>query len=339
MPFATTPVPAIADWARSAEQAGASSVWLGEAWRELSIPLTAAALSTERVQIGSGVMQIFPAHPVLTALQAAQLQEVSNERFALGLGVGAGFVVERWFGVPFERPLRRMREFVAVVRGVLESREAGPFSYDGEIFRIRKYRMSLPESRAAVPIFIAAVGPRMLELAGEIADGVMLGGIHSPQYLEEVRRRVAIGAERAGRDLANFQIHAFLICATSEDSGNAHDLARASIAYSTQYGHYMSRLEEEGFAEVAGRIAEHVRAHEQDEALALVTDDMVERFAVAGTEEECRRQAARLEGTVDEIVLTLVPFRISEQEAADGVLAAARALSAGAADRGTLSRL
>jgi alkanesulfonate monooxygenase SsuD/methylene tetrahydromethanopterin reductase-like flavin-dependent oxidoreductase (luciferase family) len=261
---------------------------------------------------------------------------VSNDRFALGLGIGAGFVVERWFGVPFERPLRRMREFVAVVRGALESRNGEAFSFDGDVFHVRKYRMPLPPG-ATVPLFMAAVGPRMLELAGEIADGVMLGGIHSPAYLEEVRERITIGAERVGRDVSEFQIHAFVICATSEDSLSARGLARASIAYSAQYGHYRSRLEQEGFAGLADRIAEHVRRHEQTEALALVSDEMVDRFAIAGTEEECREQAARMEGTVDEIVLTLVPFRISEREAADGVLSAARALCVVADGSGTLS--
>ena len=193
MAFHSTSVPEIAAWAADAEQRGVPAVWLSEAWRELAVPLTAVAAATHHIPIGAGVMQIFPAHPVLTALQAMQLQELSGGRFELGLGLGAGFVVERWFGVPYERPLRRMKEFVEVVRGVMDSRHGRPFSYAGEIFRVHKYTMPFGTELPDVPVSIAAVGPKMLELAGEVADGVILGAIHSPAYLAEVRRRLAAG--------------------------------------------------------------------------------------------------------------------------------------------------
>jgi alkanesulfonate monooxygenase SsuD/methylene tetrahydromethanopterin reductase-like flavin-dependent oxidoreductase (luciferase family) len=327
MAFGSTSVPEIADWSRRAEDAGVDSVWLGEAWRELAVPLTAVSLATERVRIAAGVQQIFPANPIITALAAAQLQETSRGRFALGLGLGAPFVVERWFGVPYERPLQRMREFVAVVRGALASRHGEPFSYTGEIFTIGRYRMRFAAEQPDVPILIAAVGPRMLELAGEVADGVILGAIHSSAYIEDVRRHLAIGAERAGRDPATIQIHAFVICAADADRDRSLGLARASIAYSAQYPHYRRRLEEEGFGPEAARIAAHVAAHEQEAALALVGEAMLERFTIAGTAEECRAQSVRFAAQVDEIVLTLVPFRIDEQEAASRLLIAAAALA------------
>lgn len=327
MAFGTTPVPEIARWSRAAEDAGASSVWLGEAWRELSVPLCAAALATEKVELIAGVMQIFPAHPVLTALQAAQLQEVSAGRFALGLGLGASFVVERWFGLHYERPLLRAREFIEVVRGTLASRSGEPFSYSGQIFKVHKYRMPFGAEQPDVPILLAAVGPRMLELAGEVADGVVLGAIHSPQYLRAVRTHLAVGAERAGRDPAEVRIHAFALCAASTEREHGRDLARASLAYSAQYPHYRRRLAEEGFGTEADEIAACVRAHDQEAALALVSDELVDRFAIAGTVEECRAQAARLSKQIDQLVLTLVPFRIDEHEAAARLLDGAAALA------------
>lgn len=327
MAFGSTPVPEIAAWARDAERAGARSVWLGEAWRELSVGLCAAALTTEQVQLKAGVMQIFPAHPVLTALQAAQLQEVSGGRFGLGVGLGARFVVERWFGIPYERPLQRAREFIEVVRGVLASRRGQPFSYHGEIYGVSKYRMPFAAEQPDIPITLAAVGPRMLELAGELADGVVLGAIHSPEYLEEVRRRLAIGAARAGRDPAQIQVHAFVVCAAAPESDQARQLARASLAYATQYPHYRRRLDAEGFGEEAERIARHVRAHEQEAALDAVSDSMLNSFAVAGTPGQCREQAAELSREIDDVLLTLVPFRIDERETAARVLDAVAALA------------
>jgi alkanesulfonate monooxygenase SsuD/methylene tetrahydromethanopterin reductase-like flavin-dependent oxidoreductase (luciferase family) len=327
MAFGTTPVPDIASWATACERAGASSVWLGEAWRELAVPLAATAQATEHAQVAAGVMQIFPAHPVIAALQAVQLQELSGDRFALGLGLGAGFVVERWFGIHYDRPLARAREFIEVVRGAMASRRGEPFSYDGEIFKTRRYRMPFGAQTADVPILLAAVGPRMLELAGEVADGVVLGALHSPEYLAEVRSRLALGAERAGRDPGTLTVHAFVICAADADPENARMLARASLAYSAQYPHYRRRLIDEGFGELGERIAERVRAHDQDAALDLVDDVMLDRFAIAGTPAECRDRLGRLTDEIDELKLTLVPFRIDETEAAARIVDAVAATS------------
>jgi alkanesulfonate monooxygenase SsuD/methylene tetrahydromethanopterin reductase-like flavin-dependent oxidoreductase (luciferase family) len=320
MAFGSTPVPEIARWSRAAEDAGAATVWLGEAWRELAVPLCAAALATERVELGAGVMQLFPAHPLLAALQAAQLQEVSGGRFSLGVGLGASFVVERWFGVAYERPLQRAREFIEVVRGALASRRGEPFSYQGEIFRTHRYRMPFADDQPDVPILLAAVGPRMLELAGEVADGVVLGAIHSVAYLEEVRHRLAVGAGRAGRDPAELRIHAFSLCAVTPERQAGRDLARASLAYSAQYPHYRRRLAAEGFAAEAEQIADRVRAHDQAAALSLVSDEMVDRFSIAGSSEDCLAAATALSQEIDQLVLTLVPFRIDEAEAARRVL-------------------
>ena len=331
MAFGATPVPHIARWAQECERAGAKSVWLGEAWRELAVPLAASAQATQHAQIGAGVMQIYPAHPVLAALQAVQLQELSNDRFELGVGLGAGFVVERWFGVSYERPLIRAKEFIEVVRGAMASRHGEPFSYEGEIFRTHRYRMPFGTETSDVPILLAAVGPKMLELAGEVADGVVLGALHSPEYLAEVRRRLARGAERAGRDPARLAVHAFVICAADADAEHARTLARASLAYSAQYPHYRRRLKDEGFGELGDRIAQRVRAHDQAGALGLIDDAMVDRFAVAGTPAECRDRLGHVTAEIDEVKLTLVPFRIDETETAARIrnaLAAASELSA-----------
>jgi alkanesulfonate monooxygenase SsuD/methylene tetrahydromethanopterin reductase-like flavin-dependent oxidoreductase (luciferase family) len=335
MAFGATPTPEIARWAQACEDAGASSVWLGEAWRELAVPCAATVLATRRARVGAGVMQIFPAHPVLAALQAIQLQELSGNRFELGLGLGASFVVERWFGVAYERPLRRAREFVEVVRGAMASRHGEPFSYEGEIYRTRRYRMPFGAEVADVPVLLAAVGPRMLELAGEVADGVVLGALHSPDYLAQVRRRLAIGAARADRDPATLAVHAFVICAADEDREHARTLARASLAYSAQYPHYRRRLAEEGWEGIGDLIAERVRAHDQDGALELIGDDLVDRFAVAGTPEECRDRLRALTREIDEVKLTLVPFRIDETVAAARILDAVGSVSeAATVDRG-----
>jgi alkanesulfonate monooxygenase SsuD/methylene tetrahydromethanopterin reductase-like flavin-dependent oxidoreductase (luciferase family) len=327
MAFRSTPVPEIASWAADAERRGVPAIWLSEAWRELSVPLTAVAAATQRIPIGTGVMQVYPAHPVVTALQAMQLQEISGGRFELGLGLGAGFVVERWFGIPYERPLRRMKEFVEVVRGAIDSRHGRPFSYSGDIFRIHNYSMPFGAGLPDVPVSVAAVGPKMLELAGEVADGVVLGAIHSPEYLAEVRRRLAAGADRAGRDASSVTIYAISLCAASVDREESRTIARGAIAYTVQYSHYRDRMAEEGFGAQVEAIAAKVRAHEQEEALALIGDDMVDRFTISGTPEECRTAMSRTLSEVDVVMLTMPPFRMDETETAARVLDAAAILN------------
>lgn len=303
----------MAELAQAAERTGLSRFVAMEAWRETIVPLSACALRTERIGLATGVMQVFPVNPVMVALQASELQELSGGRFTLGLGVGAAFVVPRWFGVPYEKPMTRIREFLEIVRGVHESAGSSPFSYDGELFGIRKYSLG-DEPVRPVPLHIAAVGPKMQELAGELADGVMVGALHSAEHLGDVRERLAVGAARAGRDAAGIEISYHLVAACDQDGDRARSLARRSISYCTQYPHYLKRFAAEGFGAQAEQIGQLVRRHENDSAEAQVTDAMLERFAVAGTPAECREQLRpHLSGDAVP-TLTLFPFRVSEQE-------------------------
>lgn len=298
--------------AAAAEKACLGRFLVMEAWRETVVPITAFSLHTQRIGIGTAVMQIYPVNPVIVALQAAELQELSEGRFSLGLGLGARFVVPRWFGVEYDRPLQRMREFLEVIRGIHTS-GGRPFSYDGSLFQIRKYSLG-EKLLAPVPLHIAAVGPRMQELAGELADGVMVGPLHSDSYLECVRDRLATGAVRTGRDASQVEIFYHLITACNPDNEYARRLARRSIIYCAQHEPYLQRFRAEGFGQEAQRMNEFVREHQEDRAEALVSDAMLERFTVAGTPAECREQLKVHLNRDASPVLMLVPFRITDAE-------------------------
>ena len=317
--FSRTSIAEIVELAGALERGGFERVWLGEAWREPVVPMAAVALGTERVGIGSAVSQIYPVNPVIVAQQAAQLQELASGRFALGLGLGAGFVVERWFGVPYERPLRRAREFVEILRGVLASPEEGPFTYEGELLSTRKYVLPFATEAVAVPIHLAAVGPKMQELAGELADGIVVGALHSQGYMDETQERLAAGAARAERDVDEVQIWYYLTCCVSEDGERARELARRSLVYLAQYPHYLKVYEREGVGEVAREMAALVRERRMAEAEAHVTDDMIERFCVAGTPAECRDQLRRFASYPGVPILHMIPFRIHEDEVRESV--------------------
>jgi len=329
--FAKTSIAEIVELGATLEEGGFERVLIGEAWREPVVPMTALALGTERVRIGTAVSQIYPVNPVIAAQQAAQLQEVSGGRFSLGLGLGAGFVVERWFGVPYERPVRRMREFIEIMRGVLASPEAGPFSYEGQILSTRKYALPFASEAVHVPIHVAAIGPKMQELTGELADGIVVGALHSVEYMEATRERLAVGADRAGRSVDELEILYYLTCCVSENGERARALARRSLVYVAQYPHYQKIYEREGFGAVAHRMAELVREKRMDDAEALVTEVMLERFCVAGTPAEAAEQLARFEATYPGVpVLHMVPFRIDEDEVRESFR-----LAAGIAARAT----
>lgn len=325
--FSRTPIAEIAELAGEFERGGFERVWLGEAWREPIVPLTALALATETIGVGTAVSQIYPVNPVITAQQAAQLQEVSCGRFALGLGLGAGFVVERWFGVAYERPLRRAREFIEILRGVLASPEHGPFTYEGELLSTRKYLLPFAEHAVDVPIHLAAVGPKMQELAGELADGIVVGALHSEEYMAQTQAHLAAGAARAGRDVDEVEIWYYLACCVSEDGERARRLARRNLVYLAQYPHYHNVYEREGLGATSARIASLVREREMDKAEAEVTDEMIERFCVAGTPAECREQLRRFEAYPGVPILHLIPFRIEEDEVRESMRLAAGLLA------------
>lgn len=320
MGFGETGIGETVRLAKRFEAAGLPEVLIEEAWREPVVQVAAVAAATSRIGLGTGVAQIFPVNPVVSAQQIAQLYELSDGRFIFGIGVGADFVVERWFGVTYRKPLTRMREFVTVLRGVLDSPAAGPFSFEGEFFNIRRYRLRMASEPVPVPIDIAAVGPRMQELAGEVADGVLIGAIHSPAYMEELRERLATGAARSDRDPEQVRIRYFLPCGIGSDTEAGRERARTILSYVSQYPHYRKALAAEGFTSETDAIGDLVRQHRYADARAAVSDEMLARFSICGTAADCREQLRRYEAEYPgSPVLFTMPFGVPESEAVDAL--------------------
>lgn len=178
--------------------------------------LMAYACRSERVRLGTGVMPIYSRPPATTAMSAATVDEFSGGRLVLGLGVSHRPVVEGWYDDRIDKPVRDMREYVAVVRAILRG-EAAP---EGERFRSGFQFMGL-EPRAELPIYTAALSPGMLRLAGEIADGVILW-LYNPDYVERVVvPELARGRERAGRELEGFDVVAAVPSAVTPEPNEA----------------------------------------------------------------------------------------------------------------------
>ena len=276
------------DFATRADGAGFRTAWFPEiTFADSFGPATAAALQTERIGIATGVVGVWSRSPVTMALQAATLQQLSNGRLLLGLGVQARGYVEAWHGQHYEKPIAAMRDFVTILRRAF----AGELvTHEGEVFTVRNFHldMDLPEPPR---ITIAANGPRMIELAGEIADG-MIGWFQSLEYVRDVTMpALRRGAERGGRSLDDFEATVgFPAVITRDDSGV--ELAKGqAMMYATALGSapaYLESARAAGFGDTAEAIGERVRAGDLQGAVALVPDEMADALLMAGSAERVR---------------------------------------------------
>jgi probable F420-dependent oxidoreductase len=277
-----------------AESAGFSSAWFPEiTFADSFVPATAAALQTKRIGIGTGVVGIWSRSPVTMALQAATLHQLSGGRLQLGLGVQARGYVEGWHGQRYERPIAAMRDFVTIVRKAF----AGELvTHEGEIFSVRNFHLDMELPPVPPRITIAANGVRMIELAGEIADGIV-GWFQSLEYVREVTMpALRRGAARVGRSLDGFEATVgFPAVITRDDSGL--ELAKGQVMmYSTALGSapaYLESARAAGFGDAAEAIGERVRAGDLRGAVSLVPDEMVEAMVMAGSAERVRSRIER----------------------------------------------
>lgn len=251
-------------------------------------PLLEVARATSRVRIGPAALNPYLLHPVEIAGQIALLDAASGGRAYLGLARGA------WLdtvGVSDDRPLTRIRETVAVVRHLLAGREDG---YHGELYRLPEGRLfDYPVLRPDVPILLGSWGPKMLALAGEVADDVKIGGSTNPDLVTEVRRRLAIGETRAGRSPGSVGICFGAVTVVDEDGSRARTYVRREVA---RYLPVVAPLDPTVAIPAAtlSEIQRLVDADRLDEAADLVPDDVLDRFAFAGSPRQIVAQAEAL---------------------------------------------
>src|SRR2546425_3170433 len=211
-----------------AEALGFDSVWVPEAWGTDAISLLGAlAARTQRIRLGTGIVNVFSRTPALLGQTAATLDLISNGRFILGLGTSGHQVVSGWHGMRFDRPLQRMRETVEIVRRVLRQER---LRFDGEIFTLDQgLKLLARPVRPAVPIFLATLTPAGLRLTGEVADG-WIPTLFSPDHFDLVRPELEAGARAAGRSLDSLQIAPYLSVLLDDDRKRARAPLRPWVA-------------------------------------------------------------------------------------------------------------
>jgi probable F420-dependent oxidoreductase len=279
--------------AERAEALGYESLWIADtgAGPDAFVVAGLAAEVTRRVRIGTAVIPIYTRAPSVLAAGAGSVAQLAPGRFILGLGISSETIVDAWGGVPFRRPFARMRETVDVLRRMLGGDRV---TYQGRTVRTRNFRL-VSQPPAPIPIYIAGLMPPMLELAGEIADGVILNFMPVeavPRMLAHVRA----GAARAGRDPSSIEVVSRFQVVVTDDVPAARQALRHMMGpyFATSvYNRFVAWC---GFPEEAKAIDAGWRAKDRGRNLSAVTDDMVDRLAIIGTPEECRRRLAAFAG-------------------------------------------
>ncbi len=230
--------------AKIVEKLGYESLWTTQlpGARDASLVLAAYAAATERVKLGTGVLPIYTRHPTAMAQMAATLDELSGGRFILGIGVSHKVTVEAMWGLHLESPVDAMREYLTIVRTSLRD---GGSSFDGRFFTAR-WAYSAP-LRAELPVMISALNPRMLELAGELADGVVLY-MCPPGYIrDKVIPAVTAGREKVGKSLDGFEIVAAVDACLTSDRAAAHEVYQKTVDRYASLPFYRKGMEAGGF--------------------------------------------------------------------------------------------
>ena len=275
------------DLATLAESRSYESLWLPEGGvGDALTQLAALATSTSRIRLGTGILPIFSRTPTLTAMSTGWLDAISGGRFVLGLGVGHRPSVEGGHGVPFRSPMTRMRETVDIVRRLLRGETV---TSEGRAFNPQGASLGFEPLRPNPPIYLAALGPRMIELAGEIADGALITWA-SPRYLPQAKEALRRGAQKAGRDPDSVDLAGYVRTVVVDDPEEAQPALQRQIAWYFRLPYYKSFFEGMGFEKEAQVVSQAMAKGDQDAAAAAVSPEMVAQLAVAGTVEHCRRE-------------------------------------------------
>lgn len=267
---------------RLAESLGYESVYVTHiAGRESLTVLTAYALATSRIRVGTGVVPIYTRTPATMAQTAATIDELSGGRLTLGLGISHRAIVEGWHGQTIDRPVAEMREYASIVRAILRGEPPPP----GEKWSTG-FQLAGLDPRPGLPLYIAALSPAMLRLAGELGDGVLLW-LCSPEYIREVVvPEVSAGRERAGKSMEGFDIVPAVPAALTEDPAGAWAAMRRDLLPYFGLPFYRAMIERSGFG---ADIAAYDGAGGDVEAMqSAISEDFLEQLTAVGDEAAVR---------------------------------------------------
>ncbi len=275
-----------------AEDLGVESVWVAEAWgRDAFSILTQLALATEKIQLGTAIVNVFSRTPAVLAMTFGTLDDLSQGRAIVGLGSSGSNVIEHWHGVPFEKPATRLREYIQIINTIMKQEK---LNYDGKVFKLeRGFTAQFPTYRDHIPTYIASITTKSVIQTGEIADGWI------PIYWSKDKIGAGVdmlmeGAKKAGRTRADITVAPSTVVQIT-DAGTDEQVrmqARGPIAfYIGRMGtYYYEMLESHGYEEEVAKVKAGWAARDPKAAALGVSDRMLEQTAVVGPVESCAEQ-------------------------------------------------
>jgi len=298
-------------FARDVEDAGLDGIVYVESGRTAYLSVAAATLAAPTLQYSTGIAVAFPRSPTITASTAWELQDASGGRFRLGLGTQVRAHIERRYGMEFDPPGPRMREYVRAVKAVFAAFRTGKLDFDGEYHELSLMPQMWspgPIDHPDPPVDVAAVGPWMVQMAGAVADGVHVHPFHSKTYLEQrLLPGLREGAGDAGRSVEELtlSVPVFTIVGDTEDErARWRDRARFQIAFYGSTKNYAFMFDMLGFEGTSAAINDKLKAGDLPGMAALVTDEMLGHYAVeCAWDDLAETLRAKYDGIADRLVL------------------------------------
>ena len=291
-------------FSRMAEDMGYDSVWVPEMWgRDAFSLISWMATATKRIRLATGIISVYSRSPALIAQTAATIDEYSEGRLILGLGMSTAIVNELWHGAKFEKPLLRTKECVEIIRMALGGERV---DYGGEIFRLKNFRLLFRPRRSDIPIHIAAVGPKNIELTSRIADG-WIPYLCPADFINE--RKKILGSN--GR---NVSATPFFPALVSEDPGESREIVREFVAYyvCSMGDYYRKLVSGYGYAEEAER-AKSLWKDDRKAAVGSISDELLDLVCATGSVEEGRKKLGEFAACADVPVL-MFPYRATKEQ-------------------------
>jgi alkanesulfonate monooxygenase SsuD/methylene tetrahydromethanopterin reductase-like flavin-dependent oxidoreductase (luciferase family) len=313
----------IVECVQLAEELGYESAWVaeGHGGDQFAI-LAACAVATTRILLGTSISSVFVRSAPTIAMAAATVDHLSNQRFILGLGSSHKVQVEPEHGMPYSKPIQRVRDSVAIIRALLRD---GVVSYEGETLTIARFDLWFTPIRPELPIYVSALFPKMLALCGEIAQGVLMTR-STLTTGSKAAEHIAIGARRAGRRPEEIDLASLLPCSVASNRPAALDTIRPGVAlYAGFFPRYNRLMAESGFPEAAQAIRAAWQRGDHAAATGAVPDALIDATSVVGTPAECRErvEAYRRSGIALPIISPFCRVPDGKQRAVEAIRACA----------------